>query len=227
MNQNPPLEKSSGKRGRGIKTALFVLALAYGYAAVRYHIVRDVPFPGEFLFVANKAIALAATLLIGLSFILGPLARFFPRAFVPRLHMRKPLGLFGFALASVHVVLSLILLTPERYPKFFDTGEALNLTGEGVVLFGILAFLIFFAMAIASLPSLAIHMGEKRWKSLQRLGYIAYFFVLLHVAVMGFSGWLSALSYRYGLISISLIAALAIILVLVARALTLLFPRRK
>lgn len=226
MNQGPPLDRNASTRGSGAKIALLIFALCYGYAVVRYHVVRDVPFPGEFLFIANKALALAATLLIGLSFLLGPLARFSPRAFVPRLHLRKPLGLFGFALASVHALLSLILLTAARYPKFFDADGAVNLIGEGVILSGALAFLIFAVVALASVPSIAARMGDMRWKSVQRLGYLAYFFVLLHVVIMGFSGWLQASSYRFGLISISLIAALAIVLVLSLRALAAGLPRR-
>lgn len=227
MNQDPPLDRNASKRGDGARIALLILALCYGYAAIRYHVVREVPFPDEFLFIANKALALAATLTIGLSFLLGPLARFFPRAFVSRLHLRKSLGLYGFALASVHAVLSLVLLTPARYPKFFDASGAVNLIGEGVFLSGALTFLIFTLVALASVPRIAARMDGKRWKSIQRLGYLAYFFVLLHVVIMGFSGWLQASSYRFGLISISLIAALAIILVFLMRALAAVLPRKE
>src|SRR3989338_5703336 len=135
-----------------LRIVLLVLALCYGYAVIRYHVVRDVPFEGGFLFVANKAIALAATLLIGLSYLLGPLAHFSPRKFVPRLPLRKPLGLYGFALASVHVLLSLILFSPAHYPKFSDANGILNATGVGVLFFGILALVIFTVVAAASVP---------------------------------------------------------------------------
>lgn len=206
--------------------SLFVLGITLVYAVIRYNIVRDVPFDEIPLYISNKAIALSATILIGFSFLLGPLARFWPNQFVAHLPLRKHLGVFGFGLAALHAVASLILLTPAYYPRFFAEGGRLNFIGETSMLFGVLAFLIFASITITSLPPVEKQMDQIQWKSIQRLGYLAYVFVLAHVVIMGFRGWFRPDSWQYGLASISLIAAMVIILVFLMRVLVIIFPRR-
>ena len=95
------------------------------------------------------------------------------------------------------------------------------------MLFGILSFLVFGIVALTSLPEIAKSMDPMKWKSVQRLGYLAYVFVLLHVAIMGYKGWMNLESYQYGLISISLISAITIVLVLLVRAVAGIFPRKQ
>lgn len=200
---------------------LLVFGLSFLYAFVRYNLVRSVPFDNIPLFIANKAVALSATILIGLSFLLGPLARFWPNQFAPHLYLRKHLGVLGFGVAALHSLTSLVLLNSAYYPKFFSASGRMNLMGETSMLFGILAFLVFAVISITSLPPIEKHMHQDQWKFVQRLGYLAYIFVLLHVAVMGFQGWFKPESWQFGLASISLISAMFIIFVLAMRTLTL------
>lgn len=169
---------------------------------------------------------MSATILIGLSFLLGPLTRFWPKQFIPHLPLRKHLGVFGFGIAAVHAVMSLILLRPAYYPRFFAENGQLNFIGETSMLFGVLAFLIFAAITLTSLPGVEKQMDAVRWKFIQRLGYIAYVFVLVHVAIMGFRGWFRSESWQYGLASISLISALFIIFVLVMRVLVIVYSKK-
>ena len=86
---------------------------------------------------------------------------------------------------------------------------------------------MFSVVALTSIPAIASQMKPEQWKSTQRLGYLAYIFVLLHVVVMGFQGWLSSNSYLYGFISISLISALFIITVLVFRLAVIIYPTKQ
>ena len=76
-------------RSVGWKNTTIIVLIVFGlclvYAFVRYNIVRSVPFDNFPLYIANKAVALSATILIGLSFLLGPLARFWPNAFIKHL----------------------------------------------------------------------------------------------------------------------------------------------
>lgn len=201
--------------------SLIVFVVSMFYAVVRYNLVRSVPLDNIPLYIFNKAIALSATILIGLSFLLGPLARFWPKQFSQHLPLRKHLGVFGFGIASLHAVISLILLTPAYFPRFFNTGGKLNLIGESSMLFGVLAFIIFAAVSVTSLPEVEKNMDQSKWKFIQRLGYLAYVFVLAHVALMGFRGWFRAESWQYGLASISLISVLFIVFVLIMRALVM------
>lgn len=200
---------------------LVVFGICLTYAFIRYNIVRNVPFDNFPLFITNKAAALSATILIGISFLLGPLARFWPNQFSPHLYLRKHFGVIGFAMAALHAIMSLVLLNPANYPRFYLQNGKFNLIGESSMLFGILSFLIFSAISVTSLPPIEKHMHPNQWKLVQRFGYLAYIFVLLHVTIMGFQGWFRIDSWQYGMASISLISALFIIFVLLMRVLVI------
>lgn len=203
------------KKGINISILIFLLSLIY--AVIRYNFLRDVPYSEIPLFISNKATALSSTVIIGFSFLLGPLTRMFPNIFEKNLSLRKSFGLIGFGLASIHAIISLILLSPEYYGKFYTQEGLINTTGQFSLLFGVLALAVFSIVSITSLPSIYKALGEKKWKTVQRFGYIGYFAVLLHVVVMGFKGWLNPSSYAYGFISITLVSSLFIIFVLLMR----------
>lgn len=221
----------SGQNGGWKKTTIILFitfAFTFTYAIIRYNVVRNVAVDQIPLYIANKAIALTATILIGMSFLLGPLARFWPKKFENQLYLQKYLGIFGFGIAALHAIMSLTIFDQSYYPRYFDaTTGKMTLGGETALLFGILAFLIFASIAVTSLPSIEEKMQPAQWKSVQRLGYLAFFFVLLHVGVLGYRGWLNPESYSYGLISISLITALFIIFVFVLRAIVAVLPNHK
>lgn len=206
---------------KALTTTIIVVLLALGYAVLRYNIARHVPYSHLPLYIANKSLALSATLLIGFSFLLGPLAHFWPKKFVQKLDLRKYFGTYGFALAALHAVMSLVLLSAKYYPRLFAADGKMNAMGESTMLFGIVAFVVFFAVSLASLPSVAQSMQPGEWQRTQRLGYLAYFLVLLHVALMGWSGWWKLDSWKFGLVSISLISSLFIVFVFIMRALVM------
>lgn len=210
-----------------MKVVIVVFVLSLLYAVVRYHVVRSVPLEQFPLYISNKAFAMSATIIIGLSYVLGPLARFFPRVFVQHLDLRKYLGITGFGVAAIHAIISLLLFDKAYYPRFFMESGKLTLAGESSMLFGVLAFMVFSVICLTSLPSIEEKMHPEQWKYVQRLGYIAYIFVLLHVAIMGYRGWFRPDAWEYGMASITLITALFIIFVLLMRILVLAFPKKK
>lgn len=212
------------KQATAISLIVFIATMLY--AIVRYNVVRSVPIDNIPLYIFNKAVALSATILIGLSYLLGPLARFWPHQFTQHLYLRKHLGVFGFGIAALHAVISLILLTPAYYPRFFNADGKLTFIGESSMLFGVLAFVIFASITVTSLPSVEKNMDQSKWKFIQRLGYLAYVFVLAHVALMGFRGWFRPDSWQYGMASISLVSALFIIFVLIMRMLVILVKKK-
>lgn len=198
---------------------LWVVGIAIVYAAVRYNVVRDVPLSHLPLYIGNKAVALAATVLIGISYVIGPLARWWPTKYVPLLPSRKAIGVAGYGLAAFHAIASLVLLSPAYYSRFYEASGKLTGTSESMLVMGILAFLIFSLVATSSLPAVEEKLHPDDWLRIQRYGLWAYFFVLLHVVLMGYKGWSQADSYQYGLASITLISSLVIVLVFLIRAL--------
>lgn len=213
-----------------ILTFAVVFALSILYAVMRYNIFGTVGAEQIPLYIANKAIALTAAILIGISFIIGPLARFWPKRFVPKLPLRKHFGVFGFGLAAFHVLLSLIIFDPAYFPRFFAAGAAggkLTFEAELSMLVGALAIFIFSAVSITSLPSVEREMKPKQWLFIQRLGYIAFALVALHVLVMGYRGWLNSAGWPSGLLPISLISFVAIAFVLATRLAALVLSKRR
>ena len=225
MAKTKHIERQSGWKWT-IIIFLVSFAIIFSYSILRYNVFKGVPADQIPLYIFNKAISLTSVLLIGLSFLLGPLARFWGKI-EPKLYMRKYLGVFGFGLASIHGVISSLIFNSAYYPKFFAESGKLNLTGEMSMLFGILSIFVFSAVAVTSLPSVESLMHPKQWKFVQRLGYIALILTLLHVAVMGWEGWLNTATWPGGLLPISLLASLIIILVLVMRIIVLILPKRK
>lgn len=208
------MEKDTKK---AIKISLIVLAIVTAYATVRYNILKGVAWEHFPLYISNKAISLAAVVLIGLSYLFGSLERLFPGRFAQTLGMRKFLGLAGFGLGAVHGVISLLIFTPAYYNKFFDVSGKLNLIGELSMLFGVLAILIFSMVAVSSLPGFFERLGEEKWKRVQRLGYGGLVLVGGHVLVMGFGGWLTPAGWPGGLLPISLVAFIVIAITLLLR----------
>ncbi|MFA4820416.1 MAG: ferric reductase-like transmembrane domain-containing protein [Candidatus Aenigmatarchaeota archaeon] len=148
-----------------IPVLVFLLTLFY------IVVIRARPMtPG----VASNSFAIAATFVIGLCFLLGPLSRLKPHIFVPRLKYRKALGLWGFLFAAIHTAGAIILE--------FNT----IVSGENFysIISGIIAFAIFTAMTVTSTGKAIHKMGYQKWKRLQRTGYIAFFLVLIHFTII-------------------------------------------
>lgn len=218
-------ESSGWKKTFWIAGSIFLICFLY--ALVRYNVVRSVSYEHIPLYISNKAISLASTFLIGMSFVIGPLARFFPNTFVNLFYLRKPLGIVGFGIAAIHAIMSLLLFDKANYPKFFLESGKLNFTGEITMLFGVLAFFIFAVLALIGIPSVEEKLSRSDWQAIQRLGYIAYMLVLFHVALMGWKGWFEASSWQYGLASITLVSSLFIVFVLLTRFVVVFLPHTK
>lgn len=215
---------SPRKQQWAITTTIFVVAFAY--AILRYNVLKGIAWEHLPLFISNKAISLSAVLFIALSYMLGPLARFWPKMIVPLLGLRRFLGLLGFSLAALHGSLSLLIFTPAYYPKFFAEDGTLNLVGELSMLFGIIAFLVFVLVAYTAIPSVAPSLTPQRWSAVQRLGYLGLILVLLHVVTMGFQGWMQPGTWPGKLLPISLIASIVIALTLLLRIVVIIFPNK-
>ncbi|MDO8627793.1 MAG: ferric reductase-like transmembrane domain-containing protein, partial [Candidatus Diapherotrites archaeon] len=125
----------------------------------------------------NAVAAFTSVFLIGFSFVLGPLRNFLPKIFNPWLDSRKDFGLFGYGFAALHLILVLFLTISET--------EAISLGVAASMAFAGMAFVIFTLMALTSTASWMKTLGYENWKDLQRLGYLAFAFVLLHITLIG------------------------------------------
>lgn len=167
------------------KQLFSVLLLTTVYAVMRYAGFGDVSlihFPGYLL---NKGIAMAAVVALfmaaqGLVRTQPYSARFWGRA--------------AGQLVFVHVLLALALLSKGNYPKFFDV-DRMNLTGEGMLLMGVLSVYCFWRLG-------ASYIKPAMQRTLTILGCAL---VACHLFIMGYSGWLQPQKWHGGLPPITLL----------------------
>ena len=187
--------------------ALFGGALVY--AIIRYHLAGDVAWAHFPLFIFNKATSLAAVFFVASSYLVGKVIHWHDHDKALRLVVIKFCGLVGFFLAGIHALLSLSLLSPAYYGKYFDPDGRLNLEGELALVVGVVALFMLMGPAITTLPMMPKAIGGQRWKRNQRLGYVALFLVVVHLVALGLEGWLVPGGWNGGLPPISLVAVLA------------------
>ena len=125
----------------------------------------------------------------------------------------------GFSLAAIHAFMALLLFSPEYYPKMFEAGGRLNLTGELSMAFGVISLWILSMTAITSLPFMYDAIGADRWKRGQSMGYVCLALAGGHVLVMGLAGWLKPAGWHGFLPPISLVAFIVVLYVLLAKML--------
>ncbi|MEM9731384.1 MAG: hypothetical protein AAF997_22615, partial [Myxococcota bacterium] len=134
-----------------------------------------------------------------------------------RLVVTKFCGLMGFSLACIHAVLSLCILTPAYFAKYFDNLGQLNLQGELGMTTGAVALFFLSSPAITTLPMMPKAIGGKRWRRAQRMGYVSLVLVVAHLVVLGLKGWLTPAHWPGMIPPISLVAVTAAIVPLVVR----------
>ncbi len=125
------------------------------------------------LYIANKVFGSTAAVLAGITLL-----------FAKGMTIRRHLGLLAFALALIHVVLSILFL-PNKFPVSWFMEEWLPIT------FGVLAVITWAYMAYISRNQKIKEMGSDVWKKrLSIAGQTAFVFVFFHLVVMKYEGWI-------------------------------------
>ncbi len=163
------------------------LALALGYATVRYNVFKHVPWADWPHYVVNKALALAGLILIALS--------------VLRLARRggtiRRLMAWAGGFTSAHVLLSLALLRPEYFDKLFVDGKLTAAAG--------------WSMLLGAAAWAATEVGARRahqWRPAVRGELLALIALVsgLHAALPSIGGWFAPATWPGGLPPITLIS---------------------
>lgn len=194
-----------------------VFGASLAYAIVRYHLAGDVSWAHFPLFIFNKATSLAAVVFVACSYLVGKIIRWHDHDRALRLVVIKFCGLVGFFLAGVHAFLSVCLLSPAYYAKYFDVDGRLNLQGEVALSVGVVALFLLMSPAITTLPMMPKALGGRRWKRSQRAGYFALILVVGHLVVLGWKGWMTPGKWQAGIPPISLVAVLAALVPLLVK----------
>ena len=140
------------------KIILACLLFSIGYAILRYHIFGPVPWKDFPFFILNKGISLGAFILLTLNFSLGPLNNLSVKVPEGWLNARKAVGMTGFLLALIHVLMSFMLFSPNVYGKFFEADGTLTLLAGLSMLGGVLSFVILWGYNL----SFQTHLSEDK-----------------------------------------------------------------
>ncbi len=173
-----------------MKTIGSVVVAALLYATVRYNGFKGVAWGEWPTYVVNKAAALSALLLIAIF-----LVRRRSRDDAPESLLRAARGLI-----ALHAVLSLALLGPASFPKYFIEGKPTASVAWSLLL-----------AALAATGALAMsRRGDARVTGgrLAGLGVLA-FVAGLHAALLGYDGWLAPSTWPGYMVPITVIAFIA------------------
>ena len=154
------------------------------YLFIRRGYLFDAPPTADTLYVFNKVLVGAGTVLLAFTFLIGPIVRYFDRLDT-WLGYRKEIGIVGGFLAVSHGIISYFLL-PLKFPASrFDFTSLTFAAGLVAAFLLVFLFIISFKKAINLI-------GGSRWWFLQRWGLrLVIAFTLIHVYVMKWESWMT------------------------------------
>ncbi len=192
--------------GIGANVIIGTVLIAIAYAVLRYHIAGDVPWDEFSLFILNKGLCLGAFVLLTLNFALGPgknLGLPVPQSW---LNARKSFGMTGFLLILIHALISFMLFSSPYYGKFFGPDGTLTGVASLSMLAGILGFVFLWAYNLSFQTKLSEDTAFIEFITSRAVLMSALSLGGVHLAFMGFSGWLQPQDWHGGLPPISLVA---------------------
>lgn len=223
MNETPqphnaPVKKNSTSQRIWLNTVIFSIFLFVILCA--YYLIQG---HSSDLFSLNILLAITGMVLIGLSYALSGITYFWNFA-DSKLIYRKQLGLAGFYLVLVHATFSFMnyFFIPNSPKPQFELGYTWNVAGIGIsnifaFIAGVTALAIFLFIALISTQYAMMALGGIRWRKYLRLGYIAYFIIVIHFGLKRYNEWAAWLSVRVGLPPLSLLLLIFVAFVLLLR----------
>ena len=122
------------------------------------------------------------------------------------LNARKALGMTGFLLVLVHVLMSFMLFSPAVFGKFFEANGTLTGAAGISMLAGVLGFVFLWAYNLSFQTYLREDKAFIRFITSRRVLVWALLLGGVHMLFMGYSGWLDPAGWHGGLPPISLVA---------------------
>ncbi|CAB9526512.1 Metalloreductase STEAP4 [Seminavis robusta] len=209
---------------------MILFAICEFYAILRYNVFKGYAWFHLPIQVSNKGICWTALNGFAWAQLPGLVARMFnvshsdslsdkPRWLLWSLSIRKHVGILSLWFLFIHILMSLLLLNPAYYGKFYLHPKAntskMNSIGEASFFFAILGTGFYVILGICSLPSVGSHMTNKQWQLVYGpLAWVALAYGTIHVMVMGVKGWDDQEKWPGGLPPITLTSVLVPLLVM-------------
>ena len=183
-----------------------VILFSISYAIVRYHLAGPVPWKDFPFYILNKGISLAAFILVVCNFSFGPLNNLGVKIPVRWLDARKAIGMTGFLLALIHVLMSFMLFSPAVYAQFFESDGTLTLLAGISMLGGIAAFVVLWAYNMSFQTQLREDKTFITFITSRKFLIWALLLGGVHLFFMGFQGWMEPAKWHGGMPPVSLVA---------------------
>lgn len=201
------LSKKENIKSLKAKWLSSVLSFFFLYATMRYVVFKGVDPVHLPIYIVNKVFSVSGIFFLATSYAFGKIRWLNFNNESKQIQFIKYTGLVGFSLIAMHVFMSLLIITPEYFPKFFD-GNMMNFKGEMTMLMGVLSLYFFTIPAITTIPFMQEAVGIKKWQQGQQMGYYGLLTSLVHTTIMGYSGWLDIEKWPGYLPPISLIGTI-------------------
>lgn len=173
-----------------------VMLLSVGYATLRYNVCKGVSWADWPTWTLNKAFAVASLALL----------------LVAVIRWRRCAGAScsrvlsaSAGMAAIHVVLSLLMMSPAYYAKFFIDGKLTSPAGWSMFL-GVIAAMIMVRRGSGDTISSTEEAAAKGRKRGVLMVVMVAVLVALHALLQGFSGWFAPRHWPGGLPPITLIS---------------------
>lgn len=188
-----------------------VIIIFFIYAVLRYVIFKGVSYVHIPLYIINKVVSISGLFLSGIYFISLGLAG--SRSNLVLKKSFEEIKLISIILIGIHVVLSMLILSPEYYPKFY-VDDKMNLKGEVSMLMGVISFFCLIVPALLKNPaSNTIQVISKQRKgNIIKVGLIC---LLIHTTTMGYDGWFKIDNWPGYIPPISLLGAIIVSVMIV------------
>jgi hypothetical protein len=199
-------DSASKDDNSAISLITWVILFGLGYSILRYHIVGPVPWKDLSFFILNKGICLSAFILLTMNFALGPARNLGLSVPTGWLNARMAIGITGFLLVLIHVLMSLMLFSPAIYGKFFDVNETLTLNAGLAMFAGVLAFVVLWGYNLSFKTNMREDKAFMKFITSRKFLLWAMLLGAAHLFFMGYTGWLKPAGWHGGLPPISLVA---------------------
>ncbi|MCF6284549.1 MAG: hypothetical protein L3K26_05110 [Candidatus Hydrogenedentes bacterium] len=178
-----------------------IFCLTFIYALLRYVILHDVAWSNVPLYVLNKSISWSGVVLFGMSLLAG------------EKDLRRYYGTLAFAAIVGHLFLSLMVLNPHYFAKFYGAEGRMNGVGETSMLAGVLGILFLGGLFFINLK------GRSEDGASLRAGWgrMVLWCAAVHVAIMGYASWMAPGTWQGYLPPITLLSFMTALYFLYAR----------
>ncbi len=188
---------------RSLPIIIFLLCLIYAF--IRYNVFKGVDYDLIPTYILNKSLSFASLILFALTFLPNVIFESFKR--FDAVASKKNFSLAAYGMSVLHLVITLFILSPQLYPKFYS-GGSFNVVGILTLFFGIISIVVFTLPFLASFQKMRKLLFKKEVGKIFRLAKLAYLLSLGHVITMGLSGWFNVSDWPASLPPITLLAFL-------------------